>query len=215
MFPRWKVIFVKSLLLPLALYLHTLALAALSIEWLSMLKGWLHTDPKWIQVWLVFWPKRSESALTAKLLIHDYTLTKTKIRQIIFNAFSIRTNFLMFLSLSLFLFFSSVYIVVIHKCRRLFNGHTRRRRSHIEMPFQWTTHCQWVLLLLGPCVWYEIWKCGHRTNPVEYKLQVRIVFFLLNYYILSGCAVSGSIEVDWTPIGTEGAAGKLFISRRA
>lgn len=111
--------------------------------------------------------------------------------------------------------FSSVCIVVIHKCRRLFNGHTRRRRSHIEMPFQWTTHCQWVLLLLGPCVWYEIWKCGHRTNPVEYKLQVRIDFFLLNYYILSGCAVSGSIEVDWTPIGTEGAAGKLFISRRA
>lgn len=118
-----------------------------------------------------------EKALIPKLLIHDYTLTVNEnLPNHLQCAFSIRFRIFNVEFFSFFLF-SSVYIVVIHKCRRLFNGHTRRRRSHIEMPFQWTTHCQWIFLLLGSCLRNEIRKCGHRRNSVEYKLQVRIDYF--------------------------------------
>lgn len=207
-------------LLPLALYLHTLPEhSRSSLNWMVCRCRRMVTHRTEMNSSLKldrFWPRRNERALTPKIAYSRLHFNRNENPsdhfQCIFHSSKIsnvESYFYFFLS------FFSVYIVVIHKCRRLFNGHTRRRRSHIEMPFQWTTHCQWVLLLLGPCVWNEIWKCGHRTNPVEYKLQVSNDYSIELDFFSVWQSMSGKIERDWSPIGAIGAAGKLCMLRRA
>lgn len=96
-------IFVKSPLLPLALYIRTHSHAPIHINWIAVdAKGWLHTDSKWrfkFKARAVFQRTRARarewaSVLMPKLLIHDNTLTGTRksVRSFSMHIFSFWTT---------------------------------------------------------------------------------------------------------------------------